>query len=59
MDSQTKAQYEAQSQELRAQLKTWENDWAKSHDGSKPSRNDIKQNPDIGTSPSLLDTKPT
>ncbi|KAK5661755.1 hypothetical protein OQA88_9856 [Cercophora sp. LCS_1] len=47
MDTQTKAQYEAQSQELRVQLKAWENDWAKSHDGSKPSRNDIKQNPDI------------
>ncbi|KAK1753077.1 putative dna replication regulator sld2 protein [Echria macrotheca] len=47
MDAEKKAKYEAQSQELRVQLKTWENDWAKAHGGNKPSRNDIKQNPDI------------
>ena len=48
MDAQNKAKFESQSQELRADLKTWENDWAKSHSGQKPSRDDIKQNPEIG-----------
>ncbi|KAK3346794.1 DNA replication/checkpoint protein [Lasiosphaeria hispida] len=47
MDKQAKADYETQSQELRVQLKIWENDWAKSHNGTKPGRDDIKQNPDI------------
>ncbi|KAK0725430.1 DNA replication/checkpoint protein [Lasiosphaeris hirsuta] len=47
MDKQAKAKYETQSQELRVQLKIWENDWAKSHNGKKPGRDDIKQNPDI------------
>lgn len=48
MDTQTRAKYESQSQDLRADLKTWENDWAKTNRGKKPSRDDIKQNPDIG-----------
>ncbi|KAK1829386.1 putative dna replication regulator sld2 protein [Podospora conica] len=47
MDAQTRAKYESQSQDLRVDLKTWENNWAKSHHGKKPSRDDIKQNPDI------------
>lgn len=48
MDTQTRAKYESQSQDLRADLKTWENNWAKTNRGKKPSRDDIKQNPDIG-----------
>ncbi|KAK4226641.1 putative DNA replication regulator sld-2 [Podospora fimiseda] len=47
MDDQTKAEYESLSLQVRADLKKWEADWADSHNGKKPSRNDIKQNPDI------------
>jgi hypothetical protein len=47
MDSETKAKYDGQSQELRTELKTWEGNWAKAH-GKKPGKEDIKQNPDIG-----------
>jgi len=47
MDSETKAKYDGQSQELRVELKTWEGNWAKAH-GKKPGKEDIKQNPDIG-----------
>lgn len=43
-----KASLEAQSQALRAELKTWETSWANSHDGKKPGRDDIKRNADIG-----------
>lgn len=49
MESETKARYEAQSQQLRAELKQWESDWASSNDGCKPGRQDIKDNPSIGT----------
>lgn len=51
MDEQQRQGYESQSQELRLELKRWENDWAKAHGGSKPARNDIKENPDIGMLP--------
>jgi len=47
MDSETKAKYDGQSQELRIELKTWEGNWVKAH-GKKPGKEDIKQNPDIG-----------
>ncbi|KAF9873570.1 DNA replication regulator sld2 [Colletotrichum karsti] len=47
MDDQTKAEYESQSQNLRTELKSWESSWAKSHDGKKPGRDDIKRNADI------------
>ncbi|KAK4250036.1 hypothetical protein C7999DRAFT_12137 [Corynascus novoguineensis] len=47
MDHQTKAAYESQSHQLRADLKKWESDWALAHAGRKPSRDDIKQRPDI------------
>ncbi|KAK3941321.1 putative dna replication regulator sld2 protein [Diplogelasinospora grovesii] len=47
MEDQQKATYETQSQTLRAELKKWEADWANSHDGKKPGRDDIKANPDI------------
>ncbi|XP_044722170.1 DNA replication and checkpoint protein [Hirsutella rhossiliensis] len=39
--------YEAKAKDLRAHLKTWENDWARTHRGSKPGRQDIKDNPGI------------
>lgn len=48
MDESTKASYEQKSKQLRADLKKWESDWASSHDGAKPSRQDIKDNPSIG-----------
>ncbi|KAH8175048.1 DNA replication and checkpoint protein [Sarocladium implicatum] len=47
MDDKLKSRYEAKSAELRADLKTWETEWANSHSGSKPGREDIKNNPDI------------
>lgn len=47
MDERSKAEYESQAQALRADLKKWESDWVKAH-GSKPGRDDIKANPDIG-----------
>ena len=42
MDVNTRAEYENQSQQLRIDLKTWETDWAKAHEGKKPGRGDIK-----------------
>ena len=39
---------EQQSNTLRADLKVWENKWARAHKGAKPSKSDIKNNPDIG-----------
>ncbi|KAH8903673.1 hypothetical protein BR93DRAFT_176426 [Coniochaeta sp. PMI_546] len=47
MDDITRADYETRSQTIRAELKQWETSWAKTHAGNKPSRDDIKQNPDI------------
>ncbi|OAA77316.1 DNA replication regulator SLD2 [Akanthomyces lecanii RCEF 1005] len=47
MDDTIKASYERNSKELRADLKKWESDWAAGHNGSKPSRQDIKDNPNI------------
>ncbi|KAM0420622.1 hypothetical protein ACHAPT_011538 [Fusarium lateritium] len=49
MDEQTKAEYEAESQQLRVDLKTWESNWAKSHKGKKPGRGDIKANQEIAS----------
>lgn len=48
MDENERKQYEVTSQELRAELKRFEGDWAKQNGGSKPSRDDIKNNPKIG-----------
>ncbi|KAM3505716.1 hypothetical protein MY11210_007856 [Beauveria gryllotalpidicola] len=47
MDDKTKASHEQKSKQIRADLKKWESDWAASHGGSKPSRQDIKDNPII------------
>lgn len=49
MDDETKTRYETKAKDLKTDLKTWENEWAKTHAGSKPGRQDIKDNPDIGT----------
>ena len=51
MDATRKAALETESQALRADLKGWEHRWSSEHNGAKPSRNDIKANPDIGTFP--------
>jgi DNA replication regulator SLD2 len=50
MDENLRAEYESQSQQLRIDLKTWETEWAKTHEGKKPGRGDIKANEDIGKS---------
>ncbi|TLS24532.1 hypothetical protein PpBr36_08251 [Pyricularia pennisetigena] len=47
MDQQEQSRYENQSQKLRAELKTWETTFAKTHEGKKPSRSDIKAAPEI------------
>ncbi|KAI6080990.1 DNA replication/checkpoint protein [Hypoxylon rubiginosum] len=47
MDDSKKLEYEATSKQLRADLKRFEAEWASHHDGKKPSREDIKKNPDI------------
>lgn len=48
MDEQRKSEYESQSLQLRAELKQFEAEWAQKNDGKKPSREAVKQNPDIG-----------
>ncbi|KXJ89505.1 DNA replication/checkpoint protein [Microdochium bolleyi] len=47
MDDAERQAYEASAQQLRADLKRFESDWAASHGGSKPGREDIKANADI------------
>ncbi|KAG6011016.1 hypothetical protein E4U21_000047 [Claviceps maximensis] len=47
MDGVTKAEYDEKSKNLRAELKRWENEWAQTHGGIKPGRQDIKNNADI------------
>ncbi|KAL6877474.1 DNA replication/checkpoint protein [Trichoderma longibrachiatum] len=47
MDENVKKEYEAKAQKVRTDLKQWEADWAKTHDGKKPGRDDIKNNPVI------------
>ncbi|KAJ4409686.1 Dynein regulatory complex subunit 4 [Neurospora sp. IMI 360204] len=54
MDEQRKSEYESQSLQLRAELKQFEGEWAQKHDGKKPSREAIKQNPDIGIPSRLI-----
>jgi hypothetical protein len=49
MEDDTRAYYERKSKQYREELKTWEHNWLKDH-GQKPSRSDIKSNPDIGSS---------
>ncbi|KAI1451335.1 DNA replication/checkpoint protein [Annulohypoxylon moriforme] len=47
MDDSERQKYEEQSKQLRADLKRFEADWASHNGGTKPRREDIKQNPDI------------
>jgi hypothetical protein len=49
MEEATIQSYEARSSKLRAELKQFEADWASRNGGKKPGRQDIKQNPSIGT----------
>lgn len=48
MDDETRSRYENKAKDLRTELKAWESEWAQAHGGSKPGRQDIKDNPDIG-----------
>lgn len=48
MEETLNRNYEAQSSQLRAELKQFEADWASCNGGKKPSHRDIKQNPSIG-----------
>lgn len=48
MDDDTRSYYERKSKQYREELKTWEHAWLKDQ-GKKPSRSDIKNNPEIGT----------
>ncbi|KAM7204626.1 putative dna replication regulator sld2 protein [Rhypophila sp. PSN 637] len=47
MKDDDRSTYELRCNKLRAELKQWENDWAKTSGGKKPSREDIKQNREI------------
>ncbi|KAI9745947.1 MAG: DNA replication regulator sld2 [Claussenomyces sp. TS43310] len=47
MDSQEKDKIAGQSQVLRAELKAWESEFAGTHGGNKPAKEDIKSNPNI------------
>ncbi|KAL2106962.1 hypothetical protein VUR80DRAFT_5907 [Thermomyces stellatus] len=47
VDATRKASLEKECQTLRADLKGWEHQWSSEHGGTKPSRNDIKANPEI------------
>ncbi|KKY34435.1 putative dna replication regulator sld2 [Diaporthe ampelina] len=49
MDEEDRQRYETQSKELRVKLKDWELEFAKSHGGAKPTRDDIKANPKIAS----------
>lgn len=54
MQDDAKKEHEAKAADLKAQLKHWEADVAKRNGGKKPSRDDIKQNPEIRTCLALL-----
>ncbi|KAI5863732.1 DNA replication/checkpoint protein [Durotheca rogersii] len=47
MDESQKQEYEETCQLLRAELKRFEADWSSQNGGTKPRREDIKQNPEI------------
>ncbi|KAI0382560.1 DNA replication/checkpoint protein [Hypomontagnella monticulosa] len=47
MEQAERDKYEEKSKQLRAELKQFEADWASRNGGNKPSREHIKQNPDI------------
>lgn len=49
MDEADRQRYETQSKDLRVKLKEWELEFAQSHGGAKPTRDDIKSNPKIAS----------
>ncbi|POS71733.1 DNA replication regulator SLD2 [Diaporthe helianthi] len=49
MDEEDRQRHENQLKELRVKLKEWELEFAKSHGGAKPTRDDIKANPKIAS----------
>jgi DNA replication regulator SLD2 len=48
MDHNVRAEYESQASRIRADLKKWESEWAATHEGAKPGRDDIKRNAEMG-----------
>lgn len=48
MDEPRRTEMTEKSNTLRLELKAWEKSFAATHDGKKASREDIKQNPNIG-----------
>lgn len=50
LDAAQRAAVEAEAQQLRLALKTWETAWAREHGGAKPARADISRNPEMGRS---------
>ena len=50
LDTPKKSSLQAQADSLRASLKDFEKSFSASHDGRKPSKNDIKANADIAAS---------
>jgi hypothetical protein len=53
MTDEERAELTEKSNTLRIELKKWEKRFASANNGHKASREDIKANPDIGTSQSL------
>jgi DNA replication regulator SLD2 len=53
MEAQEREALTDKSNALRVELKIWEKEFAFANDGKKASRDDIKKNPEIGTSPPL------
>ena len=54
MDPGEKEKLTQESIALRHELKAWEREFAATHDGGKASREDIKQNPEIGRHATIL-----
>lgn len=48
MEDAEREKISQQSIALRQELKAWENQFAAANNGKKPSREDIKKNPEIG-----------
>lgn len=48
MDDQEREDLTQQSNRLRVELKVWEKDFSTANNGNKASREDIKNNPEIG-----------
>ncbi|CAK7269490.1 hypothetical protein SEPCBS119000_003595 [Sporothrix epigloea] len=47
LDPAERVAVEAETQQLRLALKTWETTWAREHSGVKPTRDDISRHPEI------------